>query len=294
MLAVRHLSKRIDGKAILTEVGFELGAGQVAGLIGRNGAGKTTLLKTMSGILDPDGGEVLFEGRSVHREPEAKRELVFVPDMPEAWYGYTGWGAAYMFGQIYPRFDPVYFRDTMQRFGLPLDRNIRHFSKGMRMMFSTALGLSTRARLVLLDEPTNGIDPIAKRQVLTLLVEAASDGMSLIISSHLLEELERMADTILLMRAGKVETHASEGAAEGAVAKLQVVFAGQTPEAWLRSPDVRVLDHIGRVYTLLLNKAAGSVALTELENLKPLLMEPLPVRLEDLYVWKLGGEPYAE
>lgn len=294
MLAVRGLSKRIDGKAVLTEIDLELAAGGVAGLIGRNGAGKTTLLRVISGILDPDGGEVLFEGRSVHREPEVKRELVFIPDSPEAWYGYTGWGAAYMFGQIYPRFDPACFRDMMNRLGLPLDRNIRHFSKGMRMMFSTALGLSTRAKLVLLDEPTNGIDPIAKKQVLTLLMEAAADGMSLVLSSHLLEELERMTDTILLMRAGSVETHASEGVADGIVAKLQVVFEGAAPEAWLRSPDVRVLDHIGRVYTLLLNAAHGSTALKELEAMHPLLMEPLPVRLEDLYVWKLGGEPYAE
>ncbi|CAI6063921.1 ABC transporter ATP-binding protein [Cohnella sp. JJ-181] len=292
MLAVRHLSKKIDGKAVLADVSFELGEGRVAGLIGRNGAGKTTLLKVMSGILDPDGGEVLFEGRSIHWEPEVKRELVFIPDTPEAWYGYTGWGAAYMFGQIYPRFNPVYFRDTMNRFGLPLDRNIRQFSKGMRMMFSTALGLSTRAKLVLLDEPTNGIDPIAKKQVLTLLMEAAADGMSLIISSHLLEELERMTDAILLMRSGGVETHASEGVADGIVTKLQVVFAGEAPEAWLRSPDVRVLDHIGRVYTLLLNAAPGSAAAGELVAMQPMLMEPLPVRLEDLYVWKLGGEPH--
>ncbi|SFB52848.1 ABC-2 type transport system ATP-binding protein [Cohnella sp. OV330] len=293
MLKARHLSKRIDGKPVLTEVGFELEAGKVAGLIGRNGAGKTTLLKIMSGILDPDGGEVLFEDRSIHREPEAKRELVFIPDTPEAWYGYTGWGAAYMFGQIYPRFDPVYFKDTMNRFGLPLDRNIRHFSKGMRMMFSTALGLSTRARLVLLDEPTNGIDPIAKKQVLTLLMEAAADGMSLVVSSHLLEELERMTDAIWILRSGTVETHASESAAEGIVSKLQVVFQGDAPAAWLNSADVRVLDHIGRVYTLLLNVASGSTAAAELESMNPLLVEPLPVRLEDLYVWKLGGETYA-
>lgn len=291
MLEACHLRKKIDGKPVLSNVSFELGEGRVAGLIGRNGAGKTTLLKVLSGILDPDGGEVLFEGRSVHQEPEVKRELVFIPDTPEAWFGYTGWGAAYMFGQIYPRFDPLYFKETMIRFGLPLDRNIRHFSKGMRMMFSTVLGLSTRAKLVLLDEPTNGIDPIAKKQVLTLLMEASADGMSLIVSSHLLEELERMTDTILLMRSGSVETHASEGVADGIVSKLQVVFQGEAPEAWLRSPDVRVLDHIGRVYTLLLNGAPGSVAVAELEAMNPLLVEPLAVRLEDLYVWKLGGEP---
>jgi ABC-2 type transport system ATP-binding protein len=84
-------------------------------------------------------------------------------------------------------------------------RKVRQFSKGMKMMFGTALGLSTKSQIVLLDEPTNGIDPIAKKQVLRLLVEAAEEGTTLVISSHLLEELERIADTVLMMKDGMIE-----------------------------------------------------------------------------------------
>ncbi|MBB6674365.1 ABC transporter ATP-binding protein [Cohnella nanjingensis] len=290
MLTVRNLHKAIDRRPVLKQVEFAVAPGLVAGLIGRNGAGKTTLLKTMAGIIDPDHGTVEYEGQSVHRHPSLKREIVFVPDNPEGWFGYTAWGCADLYAQVYPRFDMAYFKDTMRRFGLPVDRNIRHFSKGMRMMFSTALGLSTKARYVLLDEPTNGVDPIAKKQVLSLLMEAAAEGVSLVISSHLLEELERMTDTILLMKDGAVETHTSEDVAGGRVMKLQVVFAGEAPEMWLEGRHVRVLENIGRVYTLLLNTEPGSAAYEELQGMEPLLMEPLPVKLDDLYVWKLGGE----
>ncbi|WP_027094447.1 ATP-binding cassette domain-containing protein [Cohnella thermotolerans] len=289
MLTVRNLHKSIDRRPVLREVGFTLAPGQVAGLIGRNGAGKTTLLKTMAGVMTPDLGTVEYEGRSIHRDMSAKENVVFVPDHIEPWHGYTPYGCADFYSRIYPRFDMNDFKRTLDRFGLPLGRNVRLFSKGMKMMFATALGLATKAPYVLLDEPTNGVDPIAKKQVLSLLMEAASEGTALLISSHLLEELERMTDTILLLKDGSVEAYTSEDVGGGRVIKLQVAFAGEPPADWLASPEVRVLDHIGRVYTLLVGTEGEGSAYEELRRLNPLLMEPLPVKLEDLYLWKLDG-----
>ncbi|MGG1314092.1 ATP-binding cassette domain-containing protein [Cohnella laeviribosi] len=289
MLTVCNLRKTIDRKPVLRQVSFSVGPGQVAGLVGRNGSGKTTLLKTMAGIFTPDSGEVRYGETSIAAHPEAKREVVFIPDSPEALYGYTAYGCADLYANIYPRFDMLFFKETMKRFGLPLDKNIKHFSKGMKMLFSTGLGIATRAQFVLLDEPTNGIDPIAKKQVLTLLMEAAADGTSLIISSHLLDELERIADKVLLLKDGTVETYETGDEANAGIAKLQVVFRGEAPAAWLASPEVKVLEHVGRVYTLLVSRAPSSSAYGELEAMKPLLMEPLPLRLEDLFAWKLGG-----
>lgn len=289
MLTVRNLYKSIDGRPVLANVGFALAPGQVAGVIGRNGAGKTTLLRTMAGILDPDAGSVECEGKSIHRHPSVKKDVVFVPDHTESWHGYTAYGSADFYSRIYPGFDMGYFRATLSRFGLPLDRNVRLFSKGMKMMFATTLGLATKARYVLLDEPTNGVDPIAKKQVLSLLMEAAAEGTSLLISSHLLEELERMTDSILLLKDGTVESYTSEDIAGGRFVKLQVAFAGEAPENWLASDDVLVLDHIGRVYTLMLSTEGSGRAYEELRSFDPILIEPLPVKLEDLYLWKLGG-----
>lgn len=226
MLMVRNLHKTIDLKPVLRQVDFAIAPGQVAGLIGRNGSGKTTLLKTVAGILTPDGGEILYDGKPLAKYTEMKREVVFIPDTLEALYGYTGYGCADLYAMIYPRFDKTFFMETMKRFNLPLGKNVRNFSKGMKMLLGTALGLATRAGFVLLDEPTNGIDPIAKKQVLTLLMEAAADGTSMIISSHMLDELERISDVILLLHEGMIEVHggADESAAE--VVKVQVVFRG--------------------------------------------------------------------
>lgn len=289
MLTVRHLHKAIDRQPVLRDVSFTLRPGVVTGLVGRNGAGKTTLLKTMAGIYDPDGGEVLLDGESIHRRPELKREIVFLPDVPEALYGYTAEECARLYALVYPRFDRALFDALIRRFELPPRRNIRQFSRGMKMLLSASLGIATRAGYVLLDEPTNGIDPIAKKQLLSLLVEAASEGMSLLIATHLLEELERLSDQILLIRDGTVELHETEDPSRGRLVKLQVVFAGEPPAAWLSSPHVRVLDHVGRVHTLIVSREDGDAALEELRRMQPVVLEELPLRLEDLFFWKLGG-----
>jgi len=289
MLAVRHLHKSIDRQPVLRDVSFELRRGMVAGLIGRNGAGKTTLLKTMSGVFDPDTGDVLLDGESVYRKPEIKREIVLLPDNPEALYGYTAEECARLYALVYPRFDRAAFDEMTRRFGLPANRKIRQLSRGMKMLASITLGIATRASYVLLDEPTNGIDPIAKQQVLSLLVEAVSEGMTLLIASHAMGDLERLSDMILLIRQGEVETHEIEDPSRGEAVKLQVVFDGEPPAAWLASPQVMVLEHVGRVYTLLVNREDGGAKLEELKRMKPLVLEELPLGLEDLFVWKLGG-----
>jgi ABC-2 type transport system ATP-binding protein len=294
MLTVSNLYKSIDDKEILRGVDFHIEPGHVVGLIGRNGAGKTTLLKTMAGILDPDMGEVLYDGQSIHQTPEVKQDVVFVPDMPEAWFGYTPLESARLFALVYPKFEWDQFHDRMKEFGLPLNRRIRHMSKGMRMMFSTVLGISTRANFILLDEPTNGVDPIAKKQVLGLLMEAAEAGITLVISSHLLEELERMTDVLLIMKDGCVETHTTELAMTNQLRKLQVAFSSEAPEDLLQSDSIHVLEHVGRVYTLLVDNRADNETVKQLEQAEPLFIEPLPVKLEDLYIWKLGGRQDVE
>ena len=161
-------------------------------------------------------------------------------------------------------------------------------------MFSTVLGLSTKAQFILLDEPTNGIDAIAKKQVMTLLMEAAEEGTTLVISSHLLGELERIADTVLMMKDGTIESHEMADATNGAIRKFQVVFRGEAPTVWLKSPSVHVLDKVGRVYTVLVDTKAQISALEEMGKFDPLLMEPLPMKLEDLFVWKLGGRAHVD
>ncbi|MFD7520630.1 ABC transporter ATP-binding protein [Paenibacillus chitinolyticus] len=295
MLNVEALSKRIDGRPVLEDVRFRLGQGSIAALVGRNGAGKTTLLRTLAGILDPDRGEVRWEGRSIHRHPDAKRNIVYVPDSLGMLGGYTAKECADLYRLAYPDFDPAYFADQLRRFHLPERKKIRTFSKGMKALIGLLLAFSSKASLILLDEPMNGLDSIVRKQVLSFLVEeVASGNTSVLISSHQLLELERIADTVIMIREGKLESASSLEETKGALQKLQVVFNGEPPRDFLSLPQVRVVSHVGRVYTLLLLQDDSGQTLQHLQHLNPLLVDRLSIQLEDVFEYRLGeGDEHA-
>ncbi|SEG38984.1 ABC transporter ATP-binding protein [Paenibacillus sp. UNC499MF] len=294
MLNVESVCKRIDGRPVLEDIRFRLGQGSIAALVGRNGAGKTTLLRTLAGILDPDRGEVHWEGRSIHEHPEAKRNIVYVPDSLDMLGGYTAKECADLYRLAYPDFDPAYFAGQLRRFQLPERKKIRTFSKGMKALMGILLAFSSRTSLILLDEPTNGLDPIVRKQVLSFLVEEVAGGStSVLLSSHQLQELERIADTVIMIREGKLETASSLEEAKGSLYKLQVAFGDEPPRDFLKLSQVRVLNRVGRVYTLLLQDDSGQT-LQLLEQMNPLLIDRLSIQLEDVFEYRLGeGDEHA-
>lgn len=287
MLRIDSLHKQIDGKAVLCGASFELKPGTVTGLIGRNGTGKTTLMRLMVGIYDPDQGQVTLDGIDVHRISSVKRDIVFVPDAPTALEGYTLKHCEELYARIYPSFDRPYFREAMERFRLPLNKSVRSLSKGMKMLFSTALGLATRAKVILLDEPTNGVDAVAKKQLLALIMESVTPESSILISSHMLHELDRIADSIILLKDGQTEEQWMLEDLREKVRKLQIVFADGASKEWLKQADVHVLQQIGRVYTVLLESESLYASLKEQDLL---LIDELALVLEDWFTWKSGGD----
>ncbi|MDN9011882.1 ABC transporter ATP-binding protein [Brevibacillus laterosporus] len=293
MLSLYNVNKVIDEEEILHNISFEIPRGVIVGLVGRNGSGKTTLLRTIMGILDTDGGSVELDGRSIHQHPECKKDMLYVPDSPEALHFYTPDECAKLYKAMYPNFDYAYYVTLMERFKLPRRKKIRQFSKGMKALTSLILAFSSKVSLIILDEPTNGIDPIVKKQVLGMIVEeVAQREVSFIISSHQLEELERIADMIIMIKKGSVEATTSQTDSEERFKKFQVVFKGEAPQTLLDLPQVYLLQQVGRVHTLLLEDPTGS-ALTRLQEEQPLLLEKLPVDLEDLFITKLGGDDYV-
>ncbi|MBG9735880.1 ATP-binding cassette domain-containing protein [Paenibacillus alvei] len=285
MMQVTDVHKAIDGKAILRGASFTIEPGKITGLVGRNGAGKTTLLRTLVGIYDPDHGSVLFHGTDIHKHAACKQEVVFVPDAPTALEMYTIRECAAWYGMIYPNFDLFFFTSAMERFKLPMNKRVRTLSKGMKMLFSTALGLATKAKLILFDEPTNGVDAVAKKQLLSLIVNSLDEHNSIVISSHMLGELDRMADTVVLLQEGRTDDIWELEHLRERMKKLQVVFNGDKPPMWLHRADVFVLQQVGRVNTVILETDEAMAALQELN---PLLVDELPLTLEDWFIGKAG------
>nr|WP_236785049.1 ABC transporter ATP-binding protein [Alteribacter salitolerans] len=288
---VENLSKRIHQNEILKDITFNIEPGSIVGIVGRNGAGKTTLLRTMTGILDPTRGDVKIGDKSIFKNPETKQDVIFVPDSSEALKNYSTKELVRLYKAVYPRFDNDYFNELMERFSLPETKKIGNYSKGMKALFSLVVAFSTRARYIILDEPTDGLDVIVKRKVLKILVEeVALSDVSVIISSHRLDELEFMANDIIMIKDGKVDSHYELDEMKSMYKKVQVVFSDYMPEKIKRK--VSILNQTGRVYTIIIEKN-GSDAEAVILDEKPLLYEELSMSLEDVFVVKLGGEEFV-
>ncbi|NJP36629.1 ABC transporter ATP-binding protein [Alkalicoccus luteus] len=288
---VQHVSKLIHHRLILKDIDFTIESGSIIGIVGRNGAGKTTLLRTMAGILNPTSGDVLVKNKSIFQHPQLKEQIIFVPDSTEAMKNYSTKEMIFLYKTIYPGFDEAYMRELMERFQLEQINKIGNYSKGMKALFQLIAAFATGASYILLDEPTDGLDVIVKRQVLQLLVEeVAEKDLSVLISSHRLDELEFMADEIIMIRDGEVDSHYKLGDLSSRYRKAQLVPSSPLPDHILSS--LYVLDKTGRVMTILFE--ADSSIEKELEQSNPVLFETLPLSLEDYFVAKLGGDRLAE
>lgn len=293
MLTVRNLSKQIDGKPIISGVHFEVHKGTITGLVGRNGVGKSTLLRLLAGILDPDDGEVLLEGVNLTAHPQVKQSMYYVQDSISMFNSYNIKELVRLHRHMYDSFDEQAFYGWLDGFQLPSNGTIRSFSKGMKALLFMIVALSTRAKLILLDEPTNGLDVIVKKQIMQLLIEEVSEReTALLISSHHLQEMEKVADVIMMMNNTEIESIIRIEELQESFKKVQVAFADTSHNPLTTLPDVEVLTQVGRVATLLLKNDTVRT-MKVLENSQPLLLEELPVTIEDLFITKLGGDQHA-
>jgi ABC-2 type transport system ATP-binding protein len=293
MLKVNNVSKRIDERPILEQISFELQPGTIVGIVGRNGTGKSTLLRTLAGILDPDEGEVYLDGVNLHKHPEIKQKLAYVPDSSERLKGYHVKEIVKLYEAVYDDFDVMYFYSLMDRFKLPKNKKLRSFSKGMKALFLMILSFSTKAEFILLDEPTNGLDPIVKRNILQFIIEEVSDRkLCVLISTHHLDEIEKIADVLIMLKSGSIDSFTSIEEAKTQYKKIQVVFPYSLPEKIQDLRNVSILSQTGRVSVLLI-KGNVKGTLEKLHEENPVLLEELPISLEDIFISSLGGESHV-
>ncbi len=201
----RQVTKRFGSFVALDQVSFSGKPGQVIALLGENGAGKTTSIKILLGLLDPDSGSSqMLEMDSRRHGAEIRRRVGYVPDRPALYDWMTvaevGWFAA----GFYPLGYEKRYRELVEHFKLPLDRAVKSLSKGMQSKVSLAVAMAHEPSLLVLDEPTSGLDPLVRREFLESMVDVAAAGRTVLLSSHQIGEVERVADTVLILRRGKL------------------------------------------------------------------------------------------
>ena len=204
-IEIKNLTKHYGGFT-LDKVSFSVPRGSVVGLIGHNGAGKSTIIKSLLGVINTDGGEILFDGVPLGRLGKNQRQLTGVVlddvSLPSA---VNLRELNTVMKNMFSRWDEQTFFALTERFRLPRDKKTGEFSKGMKMKTAIAAALSHGAETLILDEPTSGLDPVARDEILDILYDfMQNSGHAVLISSHITSDLEKLCDYVVFIHGGKV------------------------------------------------------------------------------------------
>ena len=286
MLRMKNVTKTFDGFKALDDLTLTVPQGAVYGLVGPNGAGKSTAIRHLIGIYRPDCGEITLDGAPIYENPEAKKRIGYIPDDIFYFPSATLEEMRKFYKGIYPQFDDELFGRLYDIFNLPKKSPIRRFSKGMQKQAAFHLTLCTRPDVMILDEPVDGLDPVMRRQVWSLMLsDVAQRGTTVLVSSHNLRELEDVCDHVGIMDSGRILLERSLADMQGNTTKLQMV--GVTPEGL----DILHETSSGRLRTMIVRGSMEEVK-AMVEKTNPVYYDLLPLSLEEIFIYELGGVNY--
>ena len=293
MLEVKNVVKTFDGFRALDGLTMTVPKGAVYGLVGPNGAGKSTIIRHLAGIYRQDSGEVLLDGQPVYENTGAKRRMAVIGD---DWYYFPQAGIREMakfFAGIYPDFSWERYEKLKQVFPLDEKMMLRRMSKGMQKQAAFWLTVCCMPEYLILDEPVDGLAPVMRRQVWSLLLgDVAERGTTELVSSHNLRELEDVCDHVGILNKGRVLLERSLSDLQDNTVKLQVAYQGVTEPVLPAELNILHRSHVGRVYTYIVRGSSQEI-LRRMQITEPVLLESIPLTLEEIFIYELGGVEYA-
>lgn len=292
-ISIAHLSKRYGAFSAVDDVSIDIPSGSVFGLLGPNGAGKTTTFKCMLGLAVPTSGQVLYDGKPL--TPQLFEQLAYVPERSALYEWMTGAEHLEMHKRAFTSFDAKRAAELMQLFSLDPRKRVRTMSKGMRTALAVVLAFSTSPRLMILDEPTSGLDPVNQRAVLKLIIDASAQGVTVMLSSHQIGQVERAADHIAVLKSGKVLLTGAVDDIKAGSKIVEAIFENDSValNGIARDPHVTRLERTGRIYRLTVSGGADSIA-GELTNLGAQSVRVVDLNLEDIFLDAVDGGQTAD
>ena len=286
MLKLENVTKTFGNFKALDDLTMSVPKGAVYGLVGPNGAGKSTAIRLLTGVYRPDSGSITMEGIGIYENPALKGRIGYIPDDIFYFPSATLEEMRRYYKGIYPQFDMELFYRLCEVFKLPKKGQIRRFSKGMQKQAAFHLTICTRPDVLILDEPVDGLDPVMRRQVWSLLLsEVAQRETTVLISSHNLRELEDICDHVGIMDHGKMLLERSLADMQGSTVKLQLV--GDAPEGL----EILHESQSGRLKTCVVRGSAEAVT-EKVQAAQPVYFDVLPLSLEEIFIYELGGVNY--
>ena len=290
MIQVKELIKSFDGFRALDGLNIHVPKGAVYGLVGPNGAGKSTVIRHLAGIYRQDSGEVLIDGQPVYENPEIKGRIAYIPDDIFYYTQATINDMMKFYRSVYPRFSPERFEKLAELFNLDRKQPMRKLSKGMQKQAAFWIAVSLRPDILVLDEPVDGLDPVMRRQIWSIIMaDVAESGTTVLVSSHNLRELEDVCDCVGIMNKGKIMIERSLNELQENIVKIQLALPdGATLPEGL---DILHKSSTGRLQSLIMHGTQEELT-EKLQAANPLFIDAVPLTLEEIFIYELGGADY--
>ncbi|MBE6614949.1 MAG: ABC transporter ATP-binding protein [Ruminococcaceae bacterium] len=295
MIRAENITKYFDDVRSLHEVSMTAGDGSIFGLIGSNGSGKSTLLRILSGIYQPDTGDIFYDGAPVFENTAVKNKLVYLSDDPYFLPHCTMNDMRDFYASVYPEFDRERYESLTKQFGLNPRRRIVTFSKGMQKQVSMLLGLACRPKYLFCDETFDGLDPVMRQLVKSLIIaDVAERDLCCVVASHNLREMEDMADHIALLHRGELLFEKELDDIRTNMVKVQVSYRKEICDDMaekLRELQPMTLERRGSLFTLIVRGTEESLQQWFRET-SPLFCEYIPMTLEEIFITEMEERGY--
>jgi len=284
------LTKKYGDLAALDHLDLDVKKGEILGYLGPNGAGKTTTIRLLLGLIKPTSGQAHIFGLDSQKDKIAiHKRLAYVPGEAALWPSLTGQETFYLLGKIHGQMDMRYLKELTKKFNFDPSKKVRTYSKGNRQKINLIAALATRAELLIMDEPTAGLDPIMEQAFKECALEAKANGQTLFLSSHVLEEVEALCDRLAILRSGKlVELGTLEEMRHLSAVTVQATFAGKPPKV-SHNKNVKNVRASGRQVVC---QVQGDIAplLAVLAAAEPKTLLSREPSLEELFLSLYGAE----
>ncbi len=290
MIEVKNVVKEFDGFRALDGLTMTVPTGSVYGLVGPNGAGKSTIIRHLTGIYKQDAGEISVDGAPVFENCEVKNRIGYIPDDIFYYPNATINEMKEYYKSIYKTFDEERFKKLAEVFNLNPKHQMRRLSKGMQKQAAFWIAVSLHPEILILDEPVDGLDPVMRRQIWSIIMaDVAENGTTVLVSSHNLRELEDVCDHVGIMNKGRIMIERSLNELQENIVKIQLALpdGAELPEGL----DILHKSSTGRLQSLIMHGQLEEIT-EKLAGSMPLFIDAVPLTLEEIFIYELGGADY--
>ena len=293
MIIAENLGKKFRNKTVIRQMNCAIKEGSIYGLVGANGAGKSTFLRMLAGVYQPSEGKAEINGEAVFDNAKIKKEIVFIPDELYFFPNYNFRMMADYYASLYEHFDRHRFQMLCDHFKLDTEARIQNFSKGMKRQGALILALSTRAHYFFFDETFDGLDPVMRSLVKSVLSEdVAQRSSTVLLTSHNLRELEDLCDHMGLLVEGRIMFESDIDTLKTEMFKVQIALPDKTFDRdEFRQLKVLYYKKSGSIATMIV-KGDRELVTDVLRSKQPIILDLLPLSLEEVFIYEMEGYGY--